>query len=150
MQFPLEFLALYTTVIPILQTAYKNSWTILQVFQSLYDTELDLRLQKREKEKIIAKEFSCVGAPITSGTFTMYKFLQKDPYFKPMFLFQPSHQSLLLANGTTSARGVDRGVGSGDVLQTGQVGCSRNHGSIHLRWKRWLQSGSSRSISVLL
>jgi len=42
-------------------------------------------------------------------------------------------QSRLLANGTTSARGVARGEGNGDVLQTGQVGCSLNHGSTHLR-----------------
>ncbi|CBI39124.3 unnamed protein product, partial [Vitis vinifera] len=31
------------------------------------------------------------------------------------------NQSLLVARGTTSASGVDRGVGMGDVLQTGQA-----------------------------
>lgn len=41
--------------------------------------------------------------------------------------------SLLVANGTTSARGVERGVGRGDVLQTGHVGWDRNQGSTHLR-----------------
>lgn len=55
-----------------------------------------------------------------------------------------------LARGTTSARGVESGVGKGDVRQTGHVGCSRNHASTHLRWKRWLQSGSNRSMSVSL
>ena len=43
------------------------------------------------------------------------------------------NQSRLVANGTTSARGMERGVGIGDVLQRGQVGCSLNHGSMQLR-----------------
>jgi hypothetical protein len=51
MQFPLEFLALYTTVIPVLQTTDINSWTILQIFQSLYDAELDLTCKATEKRK---------------------------------------------------------------------------------------------------
>lgn len=43
------------------------------------------------------------------------------------------YQSLLLASGTTSANGVDNGVGRGEVRQTGQVGCNLSHGSTHLR-----------------
>lgn len=54
------------------------------------------------------------------------------------------------ASGTTSARGVASGVGNGDVRQSGHEGCSRSHGSTHLTWNTWPQSGSCRSSSLSL
>lgn len=70
--------------------------------------------------------------------------------FHTVLTWESNYPPCLLARGTTSARGVDSGVGNGEVLQTGHVGCNLSHGSTHGRWNMWPQSGSSRSISLPL
>ena len=63
---------------------------------------------------------------------------------------QPPSQSYGPVKGATSARGVARGVEAREFRQIGHVGCSRSHGSTHLRWKTWPQSGKSLSVSLSL
>lgn len=53
-------------------------------------------------------------------------------------------------SGTTSARGVESGVGRGEFRQTGQDPLSLSHASRQRRWKEWRQSGIVLSISESL
>lgn len=52
--------------------------------------------------------------------------------------------------GTTSANGVDNGVGSGELRQTGHVALSFNQASTQVKWKQCLQSGNILIISTSL
>lgn len=42
------------------------------------------------------------------------------------------------------------GIRTGEFRHIGQVACNFNHGSTHCEWKRWSQSGNSRSKSLSL